>query len=154
MAKLNSKIVSISDDADNEFAKNFPLKVFKKSKEPTFERANGNEDSIKGDLISEFSDCSLDISNQQVPSNADDQEIMELYDSKRKEAEQSTLLDLIAKKNDMVPTKDILKTHNFQAEMNLQQEEEEKEVSETTDSSGFFYDLPTPGPSHSELTMD
>jgi hypothetical protein len=106
-----------------------------------------------GDKISEFSSYSLNISNQQVPSNADDKEIMELYDSRRKEAEQSTLLDLIAKKNDMVPTKDILKSHNLDVTPEYELQDADKEISETTESSGFFYDLPTPGPSRSELTM-
>jgi hypothetical protein len=102
---------------------------------------------------------------------------MELYDSRRKEAEQSTLLDLIAKKNELVSTKDILKNHNFDlgspGESNIDQVlgegeegasnsvengEEEKQLEEentyTTESSGLFYNIPTPGPSRSDFSIN
>jgi hypothetical protein len=74
---------------------------------------------------------------------------------------------LIAKKNDMVPTKDILKTYNFNmpdedvdrldtltAENNNEPIQIEAENSSSSDSSGFFYDIPTPGPSRSDLSLD
>lgn len=78
---------------------------------------------------------------------------MKLYDSRRKEQEQSTLLDLIAKKNDLVPTQEILNTHNLTAGQNHLSLASQGNRSDSSESSGLFYDIPTPGASNSDLTI-
>jgi hypothetical protein len=58
--KANSKVESIRSDGVNELNQQFPIKVFKKEEAQRI----GFDDSIKGDKISEFSSCTLNISNQ------------------------------------------------------------------------------------------